>query len=321
MTTDQPAFTRMSSLESAAPDAPNRYNTFIAEGFGALEGRYIEAEGFRVSAFLGHTPQGVIGRIRTRSGRSRQIRSPRAIGSTPTGHFLFYAPRAGGITLSQFGRTLDARPGQGVLLDFDAPFEQSKHGDNDTPFIALPHRPIRLRVGDTHHDLCLRPFDLTRGLGALTADLVRRTAWSPGQMSETELTTALKALHDFIAFFGRPDALDMEGGSPALNALFRRARRLIADRLYDPELSIHDVANACGVSARYVQMAFAEAGVSFRGHLRAARLARARERLAQVSKTGETITDIAYACGFSSSAHFSTAFRLEYGVPPRTARG
>lgn len=311
---------RVSSVESAAPDAPHQYSAFIANSFGALEGRYIEAEGFSVSAFLAYTQYGVTGRICTRSGRSHQVRSPRAIRCSPTGHFLFYAPRSSRITLSQFGRTLEVRPGQGLLLDFDAPFEQSKHGDNDTPFIALPHKSLGLRVGDARSDLCMRPFDLTVGLGALTADLVHRVAWEPGSMSESERATALKALQDFIAFNGQPDALYSDGGSPALNALFRRARALIADRLHDPDLSVLDVARACGVSARYVQKAFALAGVSFRDYLRTARLARARERLAQASVTGETITDIAYACGFSSSSHFSTAFRLKYGVPPRNMR-
>lgn len=36
--------------------------------------------------------------------------------------------------------------------------------------------------------------------------------------------------------------------------------------------------------------------------------------------TNASITDIAFEAGFSSSQHFATAFRKQYGCTPRTCR-
>jgi len=51
--------------------------------------------------------------------------------------------------------------------------------------------------------------------------------------------------------------------------------------------------------------------------LRDRRLERARRHLMD---GGETITGIAFLCGFSSSSHFAAAFRERYGCTPAEFR-
>ncbi len=50
----------------------------------------------------------------------------------------------------------------------------------------------------------------------------------------------------------------------------------------------------------------------------------ARERLAQAREwlrtSSATLTEVALACGFADSAHFSRSFRRQHGVPPREWR-
>ena len=36
--------------------------------------------------------------------------------------------------------------------------------------------------------------------------------------------------------------------------------------------------------------------------------------------TGQSVTEIAYACGFNSPSYFTEAFRREHGYPPRRFR-
>ena len=48
------------------------------------------------------------------------------------------------------------------------------------------------------------------------------------------------------------------------------------------------------------------------------RLERSREAL--MAGNGASISEIAFACGFNSSAHFSRAFKAKYEVSPRELR-
>lgn len=58
-------------------------------------------------------------------------------------------------------------------------------------------------------------------------------------------------------------------------------------------------------------------GMTPQRYLNRLRLLEARKRLQQSDKT---ITEIAHACGFSDSNHFSTQFRREFALSPKTIR-
>lgn len=58
-------------------------------------------------------------------------------------------------------------------------------------------------------------------------------------------------------------------------------------------------------------------GMTPQRYLNRLRLLEARRRLYQ---SDQSITDIAYACGFSDSNHFSTQFRREFSVSPKLMR-
>lgn len=85
-------------------------------------------------------------------------------------------------------------------------------------------------------------------------------------------------------------------------------------RLADP-LPRAAVAAQVGLSDRQLGRLFAEkTGRGFSAAYRDLRLAHARDLIRQ---TGLPLTEIAYACGFSSPSHFSTAYRAWAGVAPR----
>jgi AraC-like DNA-binding protein len=50
------------------------------------------------------------------------------------------------------------------------------------------------------------------------------------------------------------------------------------------------------------------------------RLEECAKQLSSAMWRGHTLTEIAFACGFNSSAHFTRAFRGEYGVTPSEFR-
>lgn len=93
----------------------------------------------------------------------------------------------------------------------------------------------------------------------------------------------------------------------------------VAENLADPGLSVERVADAVGLSPRYVNRLFASDELHLMQWVWKERLARCYREL-QSRSHGRSITSIAYAWGFSDSAHFSRAFRRCFGMPPSRVR-
>jgi AraC-like DNA-binding protein len=79
------------------------------------------------------------------------------------------------------------------------------------------------------------------------------------------------------------------------------------------------VAQALGVSPRYVQMLFAEEATTPSTYILERRLERAAERLGREGLR-QTITEIAFSVGFNDLSYFCRAFRKRFGAAPRDYR-
>ena len=99
----------------------------------------------------------------------------------------------------------------------------------------------------------------------------------------------------------------------------RRLREAIEARLHDEEFAVDDLARAVGQSRvslfRHVRRLL---GVSPSDVLREARLERASRLLR--AREGN-VSEVAYAVGFKSTAHFSNAFLARFGVRPSSVAG
>ena len=87
-----------------------------------------------------------------------------------------------------------------------------------------------------------------------------------------------------------------------------------------PDLSVHSVAARHGVSIRYVQRIFEEAGTTFTQYLTEQRLASAYRALRRPTSRQVPISTIAYDCGFSDVSHFNRVFRRRFGCAPGEVR-
>jgi AraC family transcriptional regulator len=97
----------------------------------------------------------------------------------------------------------------------------------------------------------------------------------------------------------------------------RRILRRVIDRMeagLDADLTLAALATESGYSrAHFARMFKAATGQTPHRYLLELRLARAQSML---MNRALPLTDIALACGFSSHAHLSTAFRSRFGVAP-----
>ncbi len=101
------------------------------------------------------------------------------------------------------------------------------------------------------------------------------------------------------------------------NAHLARAIGVLEARMEEP-LTPQDLAQTLGISTRQLERLFERyLDTSPKRYITEMRLHRARNLIVQ---TEQSITDIAMACGFNSTSHFSKVFRAYYGVSPLAQR-
>ena len=97
-------------------------------------------------------------------------------------------------------------------------------------------------------------------------------------------------------------------------------RMAIENRLSDPMLDPSSAAAAAGISVRYANVLLSEQGTSLQRLIVSRRLDHCRRALEDPAQAQRTITDIAFAWGFSDLSHFDRRFKTEYGCAPRDYR-
>jgi AraC-like DNA-binding protein len=98
-----------------------------------------------------------------------------------------------------------------------------------------------------------------------------------------------------------------------------RAAIACMESCHGDALSIEDVAKSVGCSrARLFQIFKQATGMTPGDFLQRLRITKAAELL---QSTQRPVTDIAFACGFTTSQYFSNVFRKHFGATPTTFRG
>jgi AraC-like DNA-binding protein len=156
---------------------------------------------------------------------------------------------------------------------------------------------------------------------AQAARLLCQLARDPVGNAEPALASADEfmrlAVYDLLgALFAPPAPLC----SRHTDKLFVRVCGVIKERFADPDISPREVATETGISLRYLQKLFTLRGSTCCDYICSLRLDHAAhliERRALI-KTGQPLSDIAYACGFRDYTYFARRFRQRFGTTPGT---
>lgn len=143
-------------------------------------------------------------------------------------------------------------------------------------------------------------------------DKMKPHEWRPIELSLTQFLIS--------CVFSTGDMTALGGRTANQAAQFSRICRTIETHLGDPQLDTRYLAEREGVSVRYLQKLFACFDNTFSNYVRTRRLERCREDMLNPKFSEQTITEICFRWGFSSSAHFSRLFRQEYSLSPREFR-
>jgi AraC-like DNA-binding protein len=114
---------------------------------------------------------------------------------------------------------------------------------------------------------------------------------------------------------------DLPPSSSHTDKLFTRVCRIARNHFSDPDLSLRNVASEAGISLRYLQKLFTARGTTCSRFIQSLRLDHAARLLSRrkLAKSGQPLTEIAYACGFRDYAHFSRTFHIRFGCTPSAA--
>jgi AraC-like DNA-binding protein len=227
---------------------------------------------------------------------------------------------AGEGVVEQCGRTAITRPGEFAIYHSLRPYEMRFAGPFRQISIALPSHLLRQWFG---------PFDActsiticgTSGPGRFVYDFVRSLA-EEEVPSEAQLASRLQ--NHFVDLLVTGLAAVRTNQAPRGSALCGRTltnvKRYIMENLRDPELSPGRVAKAQDMSLRYLYLLFQQEDEPIAHWIQNARLDHCKADLESPSQRGRTVSEIAFAWGFSDAAHFSRAFRRRFRISPRECR-
>ena len=213
------------------------------------------------------------------------------------------------------------RPGRGSLYYANEPYELHCDAKSRQFWIELPRAAFDRRF-DSGRPPQLKNFDLTRGLGRIAAEFCATLATESGGLDEASRSKLGEQFMDLIALAlnSEPDRQSTDEQS-IQRARLRSVKSYIEANLGDPNLSLTAIARNNGISLRYLHHLFRLADMSASEWLRLRRLQRCHDLLIAPQHAHQSITEIAYSMGFSSSSHFSNLFRTHFNMRPSDVRG
>ena len=139
------------------------------------------------------------------------------------------------------------------------------------------------------------------------------------QVQDSSIVLGSAARHlaaSLLAAFGAPAGVDGSTAADGTSAVVRRARSFCEAHPH-LDVGVTDIARACHVSVRTLQVAFRRhLDVTPMAYLRRVRLDRVRADLLAADPAHATVSSIASRWGFTDASRFSAHYRAVYGEYP-----
>ena len=226
--------------------------------------------------------------------------------------FIVSLIQRGGGELTQRGRSARLGPGDLVIYDSGATFDYALRAR--TQLVKIPRRLLESKL-DRPADFLALKIDRSNPLSPILGDLLTRCldidlSRDVGPWIAKRLSSAIVDLRASICDLER-DALPETQVSAPLERVMRFARA----NLDDPDLGPEALAAAGPVSVRSLNRLFGALGATPMRWVWSQRLEASRISLSQ----GEvrSVTDAAFAHGFSDLGHFSRSFKRTFGISPQ----
>jgi len=224
--------------------------------------------------------------------------------------------QTGNINVLQSGSTLSTNAGTGALFCASEPYDLQCLGKIRSYYLEMPREVFASRFAKDRIPVSAT-LSTGRGLGRIAVEFCSMLASQGASLDGSVRARLGEELMDVLAlaFDSAQDDEPLSDHS-LQKARLRSVKAWLEDHLCDPALTVEAIAKGNAISLRYLHSLFTLEGTSVSNWVWNRRLERSYDMLLNSNHDAYSLTEIAYRVGFSSSSHFSTAFRRKFGVRP-----
>lgn len=221
----------------------------------------------------------------------------------------------GRISVLQRGEMHQSNAARAAIFSAAEQYELYGHGEVRSFYLEIPRDEFAQRFPRERIPVST-VLNTTQGLGRIATEFCVSLATEGSRLDGNIRVGLGSQLMDMLAFALQTSEGDMPATESSVKlARLRSVQHWMEAHIADPTLTLERVADANGISLRYLHVLFEGTEMSASEWIWNRRLQLAYDSLARGE--GNSITAVAFDNGFNSSAHFSTMFRRKYGVSPR----
>lgn len=224
--------------------------------------------------------------------------------------------RCGSALLKHYGREVEVRTGESVLIDNKEQYTFTTSAAKESLSFHIPAGWLRAWIPNAE-DMVARPISMASPWGA--ALLAAISAVSDAESTDSAQFHQLCAsqLAGALALAVGPSE---NQATPHLRKLFLRLHGTLVALCHESGLDAGRVADLHKLSVRYLHTIFASANTTFSTELLRIRLEHAAGMLRDPRFKDLSMLEIAWRCGFCDASHFSRRFRQKFMYAPGAFR-
>lgn len=294
----------------------DQWGQLIWSVVGRLDTQVVGDGPFEASAMFGHA--GTLQYCQLDATPHRVERGHALIDRDDRDLIKLVVQQQGRAVFSQGGREALLAPGQWALYDTRRPYSVTNLTQVRQLVMMVPRAELGLRGGEIGQ-MTARGFGYSAGIDRMVPAYFTRLFAEINEVQDSA-RAELGAIAIHLLRMALSEPGDKAGTPSTREALRFQIQDFVQQHLASPELSVETVAARFRCSKRHIHSVFSEQGTTLAQFIWRSRLARIHDALGDSRLAHRSVTDIAYQWGFNNAAHFSKAFKAQYGMPPTRYR-
>lgn len=221
--------------------------------------------------------------------------------------------------IRQHDRSFELRPGDWSLYDPRVPYSITNFERAELLVVQVPRKQLKaFKVPNLH--TCEAHTSGLIGLYAVLGSFLKSLAGQLPSLSNGVGQPVSETVLGLLASTLATHQVDQAEHSTLPSVLKVRVKQYVQTHLSESDLTIERIAQEMRCSKRYLHRVFEDEDSSLDRYIWQARIERCRAALASPLAANKSISEIAFAWGFNSSAHFCRVFKSQCGVSPSEFR-